>query len=117
MGRILGIGGLLFRADDPAALAAWYRDVLGLDLDDQGVWQQEAGPTVVAAAPRTAPWSGAPEQRLMLDLRVSDLDGLVARLSAAGAEVAPDVEEMPGVGRFSWVTDPEGSRIELWEPS
>jgi predicted enzyme related to lactoylglutathione lyase len=53
----------------------------------------------------------------MLDLRVSDLEGLVARLAAAGAEVAPGIEDMPGVGRFSWVTDPEGSRIELWEPS
>jgi predicted enzyme related to lactoylglutathione lyase len=116
MGRILGIGGLLFRADDPVALAAWYRDVLGLDLDAQGVWQQDAGPTVVAATARTSS-SGVRDQRLMLDLRVSDLDGLLARLAAAGAEVAPGIEDMPGVGRFSWVTDPEGSRIELWEPS
>ncbi|MBF4620287.1 VOC family protein [Clavibacter sp. VKM Ac-2542] len=117
MGRILSIGGLLFRAYDPVALAAWYRDVLGLDLDAEGVWQQEAGPTVVAAMARSAQPSGESEQRLMLDLRVSDLDGLVARLAAAGAEVAPGIEDMPGVGRFSWVTDPEGSRIELWEPS
>ena len=115
MERVLGIGGYFLRAEDPAALAAWYRDVLGLDTDEHGSWRQEPGPTVFATFESGTTYLGS--QRTMLDLRVRDLDAMLAQLRAAGADVAAEVQDMPGVGRFGWVTDPEGNRVELWQPA
>ena len=115
MARVLGIGGHFLRAADPAALTAWYRDVLGLDLDEHGGWQQEGGTTVFAAFPADTEHLGSARQGSMLNFRVDDLGGLLARLRAAGADVSDDVQEMDGVGRFGWVTDPEGNRVELWQ--
>jgi predicted enzyme related to lactoylglutathione lyase len=113
--RVLGIGGYFLRATDPAALGAWYRDVLGLDADEHGQWAQEAGPTVFATFPSDTAHLGS--GRTMLNLRVRDLDAMLAQLRDAGADVAEEVQDMAGVGRFGWVTDPEGNRIELWQPS
>jgi predicted enzyme related to lactoylglutathione lyase len=119
MERVLGIGGYFLRARDPAALGAWYRDVLGLDADEHGMWRQAAGPTVFAAFASGTDYFGTrePEQQTMLNFRVGDLDALFAQLREAGADVADDVQDMDGVGRFGWVTDPEGNRIELWQPA
>jgi predicted enzyme related to lactoylglutathione lyase len=117
MGHVLGIGGYFVRAADPQALIAWYRDVLGLDLDDNGLWHQQAGPTVFAAFPEDSAHMGPSEQTAMLNLRVDDLDALRAQLSAAGADLEEEVQAMEGVGRFGWVRDPERNRIELWEPA
>ena len=114
MERVLGIGGYFLRASDPAALTAWYREVLGLDADDNGSWQQETGPTVFAAFEPDTDYFGG---RTMLNFRVRDLDAMLAQLRAAGADVAAETQEMDGVGRFGWVTDPEGNRIELWQPA
>jgi predicted enzyme related to lactoylglutathione lyase len=58
---------------------------------------------------------GSPTQQTMLNFRVRDLDAMLAQLRAKGADVAEDTQDMEGVGRFGWVTDPEGNRIELWE--
>jgi predicted enzyme related to lactoylglutathione lyase len=115
--RVLGIGGHFMRAADPAALAAWYRDCLGLDMDEHGLWQQEAGPTVFATFETESDYFGSRAQQTMLNFRVRDLDAMLAQLRAAGANVADDVQEMEGVGRFGWVTDPAGNRIELWQPA
>ena len=60
---------------------------------------------------------GSPEQQAMLNFRVGDLDAMLAQLRAKGADVTDEVQEMDGVGRFGWVTDPEGRRIELWQPA
>ncbi|MFD8740151.1 VOC family protein [Streptomyces sp. NPDC059618] len=117
MERVLGIGGYFVKAADPAALSAWYRDSLGLDLDDNGLWQPEAGPTVFAAFESGTGYFGSPAQRTMLNFRVRDLDAMLAQLRARGADVAPETQDMDGVGRFGWVTDPEGNRIELWQPA
>ncbi len=117
MEHVVGIGGHFLRARDPEALTSWYRDVLGLDADEMGQWQQEAGPTVFAAFPDDTEYFGRREQQSMLNFRVRDLDAMLAQLRAAGAEVAEETEEMAGVGRFGWVTDPEGNRIELWQPA
>jgi len=117
MERVLGIGGYFIRAADPAALSAWYREVLGLDADEQGVWRQEAGPTVLATFESGTDYFGSPTQQVMLNFRVRDLDAMLAQLRAAGADVAGEPQEMAGVGRFGWVTDPEGNRIELWQPT
>jgi predicted enzyme related to lactoylglutathione lyase len=115
--RVLGIGGHFMRAADPAALAAWYRDCLGLDMDEHGLWQQEAGPTVFATFETESDYFGSRAQQTMLNFRVRDLDAMLAQLRAAGANVSDDVQEMEGVGRFGWVTDPAGNRIELWQPA
>jgi predicted enzyme related to lactoylglutathione lyase len=118
MERVLGIGGLFLRARDPEALSAWYREALGLDAGDHGLWEQELGPTVLATFPEDTDYFGpGSPQNIMLNFRVRDLAAMLAQLRAAGADVADDVQDMDGVGRFGWVTDPEGNRIELWQPA
>jgi predicted enzyme related to lactoylglutathione lyase len=117
MERVLGVGGYFLRAADPAALGAWYRDCLGLDADEHGLWRPEAGVTVFATFESGTDYFGSPAQQTMLNFRVRDLDAMLAQLRAAGADVAAEVQEMAGVGRFGWVTDPEGNRVELWQPS
>lgn len=112
----VGIGGFFFRADDPEALRDWYRTRLGVGVEDAWEWRQQAGPTVFLpvardgdGVPDGAPW--------MLNLRVDDLDGLVARLRSAGVEVRTEPGwDSPGTGRFARVRDPEGNPVELWEP-
>lgn len=116
MERVLGIGGHFLRAKDPAALSAWYRDCLGLDADQYGQWTQQAGPTVFAAFPADTDYFGSREQQTMLNFRVGDLDAMLAQLRARGADVSAETQAMEGVGRFGWVIDPEGNRIELWQP-
>jgi predicted enzyme related to lactoylglutathione lyase len=116
MERVLGIGGHFLRADDPASLGAWYRDCLGLGADENGLWEQEAGPTVFATFERESDYFGPPTQQVMLNFRIRDLDAMLAQLRAAGADVADETQAMDGVGRFGWVTDPEGNRIEFWQP-
>jgi predicted enzyme related to lactoylglutathione lyase len=113
--RVLGIGGYFLRAADPAALSAWYRDCLGLDADE--VWRQDAGPTVFATFASDTDYFGSPDQRSMVNFRVRDLDAMLAQLRTAGADVAEETQDMEGIGRFGWVTDPEGNRIELWQPA
>ncbi len=115
MERVQGIGGHFVRAADPEALTAWYRDCLGLDLDENGLWNQVAGPTVFAAFAADTDYFGSPSQQSMLNFRVGNLDATLAQLRANGAQVAETIEEMDGFGRFGWVTDPEGNRVELWQ--
>ncbi|MDQ1617462.1 MAG: hypothetical protein QOE19_31 [Actinomycetota bacterium] len=117
MERVLGIGGYFIRAADPAALSAWYRDCLGLDADENGLWHQEAGPTVFATFESGTDYFGSRTQQTMLNFRVRDLDAMLAQLRAKGADVSEEAQEMKGVGRFGWVTDPAGSRVELWQPA
>jgi hypothetical protein len=117
MERALGIGGYFLRAADRLALGAWYRDCLGLDADENGLWHPEAGPTVFATFESETEYFGSRSQQTMLNFRVGDLDAMLAQLHARGADVAEETQEMEGVGRFGWVTDPEGNRIELWQPS
>jgi predicted enzyme related to lactoylglutathione lyase len=117
MERVTGIGGYFMRAADPAALGAWYRDCLGLNADENGLWRQEPGPTVFATFEWETDYFGSRAQRTMLNFRVRDLDAMLTQLRAKGADVAEETQEMEGVGRFGWVTDPEGNRLELWQPA
>lgn len=117
MERVVGIGGYFIRAQDPAALDAWYRECLGLDADEHGAWQTESGTTVFAAFDPATDYFGSRSQQTMLNFRVRDLDAMLAQLRERGADVADETEDLEGVGRFGWVTDPEGHRIELWQPS
>jgi glyoxylase I family protein len=119
MERVTGIGGVFFRANDPLELAHWYRDQLGVDsgVDGESVWRQEPGPTVFAPVDSDASYYFAgPEQAVMVNFRVGDLDAMVAQLRTAGADIDGEIETEEGTGRFAWVIDPEGNRVQLWEP-
>ena len=117
MEHVLGIGGYFMRCGDPAALSSWYRDCLGLDTDDNGAWRQADGDTVFATFPSDTDYFGSETQRTMLNFRVRDLDAMLTQLRAKGADVAEETQDLDGVGRFGWVTDPEGNRVELWQPA
>ncbi|MEA2135150.1 MAG: hypothetical protein QOC68_3059 [Solirubrobacteraceae bacterium] len=90
---------------------------LGLDADENGLWRQEAGPTVFATFESETEYFGSPAQQTLLNFRVRDLDAMLAQLRAKRADVAEETQDMEGVGRFGWVTDPEGNRVELWQPA
>jgi predicted enzyme related to lactoylglutathione lyase len=111
-----GIGGFFFRAHDPDALAAWYKAHLGVGTGPYGTWTMEAGPTVFS--PFKADTDDfAPDRQFMLNFRVDDLDALCATLQAAGIEIITKPEwNMPGVGTFARIHDPEGNPVELWQP-
>ncbi|HEY4234824.1 MAG TPA: VOC family protein [Lacipirellulaceae bacterium] len=119
MEKVTGIGGIFFRARDPAALGKWYQEHLGVALVpssyDQPSWWQESGPTVFAPFPATTDYFGPAEQVWMINFRVTNLDRMVEQLSAAGIAVAVDPTQFPN-GRFARIHDPEGNPIELWEP-
>jgi len=124
MRRVTGIGGVFFTAKDPTLLHAWYKKHLGIDVLDWGgaafQWTDEAG----AATGGTTVWSvasaeGAPfapsAAPFMINYRVADLFGLLEALRREGCQVLEktDVSEF---GKFGWVIDPEGNKVELWEP-
>ncbi len=120
-GHITGVGGIFFKAKDPKALAAWYRDVLGMPVE---VW---GGAALRYDAPKHPPalaWNAFPASTkyfapstsgLMIDYAVDDMDALLARLQAKGVTVLKRDDNDPN-GRFAWILDPEGNKVELWEP-
>jgi len=119
--RATGVGGVFFRAADPEALHRWYEQHLGLRRDgDTAVvlrWADDSasGSTVFAIFPHDTDYFGKNGQSFMVNFRVNDLDALLARLAADGVDVDPHREDQP-YGRFAWIVDPEGNRVELWEP-
>ncbi len=120
MERVTGIGGVFFRARDPHALAAWYRDHLGVPVQAGQTFAgfpagDSAAQTVWSVFPVDTEYFGPGHGELMINYRVRDLDALLAQLRAAGAGVDDRIEEYD-YGRFGWATDPEGNRFELWEP-
>jgi len=122
---VLGIGGLFFRARDPDALSAWYREHLGVGAGcvategatpDEWSWRAEGGPVVFAPFPANSDYFPA-DKEFMLNLRVRDLTGLLAQLGAAGIVITTKPEwNDPATGQFARIHDPEGNPIELWEP-
>jgi predicted enzyme related to lactoylglutathione lyase len=122
MAKVLGIGGIFFKSKDPAALAQWYKDVLGLEINDWG------GAFLTPEAMAAHPGAGAvfapfkqdttyfePSTKdFMINLAVDDLEAMLANCAKHGvaAKVLP---EEPN-GKFAHVSDPEGTRIELWQP-
>lgn len=114
---VTGIGGVFLRARDPVALAAWYRDHLGIGAGEHGIWPTAAGPCVFAPVPQDSDYFPR-DRQLMLNLRVEGLDALLDRLRAAGVAVTTDLSwDSPEAGRFARIEDPEGHPLELWEPA
>lgn len=123
MQRVTGIGGIFFKSADPKALAAWYRDHLGLDVADWGgaVFQwggegSEAGMTIWSPFAQDSDKMKPGSASFMLNFRVADLDALLAALRAEGCNVMDETDTASGFGKFGWVIDPEGNKVELWEP-
>ena len=119
MERVSGIGGFFFRSEDPKALARWYEEVLGVGgapeaEGDQG-WVQAAGETVFAPVDPDSEMPGSPERSWAINFRVDDFDAMVEQIRAAGTEVEVDPKHY-SYGRFAWTADPEGNRIQLWQP-
>ena len=127
MARVTGIGGIFLRTRDPKALSAWYAKHLGLTLSDYGgatfLWTDE-----VPATTGMTTWSLFPEdtknfgngnekgqQQAMVNYRVDNLDELLTQLAAEGVTIDPKRDDYD-FGRFAWIVDPEGNRIELWQP-
>ena len=116
MARVVGIGGVFFRARDPDALRAWYVNHLGIEPEEHGSALFEGGHTVWAILPDVTEYFGPSGQQGMVNYRVDDLDGMLEQLRTAGVDVVDAAEELE-FGRFGWATDLEGNRFELWEPA
>jgi len=118
MPTVLGIGGVFVKSKDADALRAWYRDMLGFEIQEWGgaqFWSTPAKTYSVWSAFRAESTYFEPSQReLMVNLRVDDLDGLLAKLRALGAQVLDRREDSPD-GKFGYVVDPDGTLLELWE--
>jgi predicted enzyme related to lactoylglutathione lyase len=121
-GRVTGIGGIFVKSKDPQALARWYRDALGLDVAS---WGGAALPFDAPGHPPKVSWMAFPEstdhmapsaREFMINLAVDDMDAIVARLTRAGVAVLKREEE-GSFGKFAWILDPDGTKIELWEPA
>ena len=124
MKRVTGIGGIFFNSPDPVSLRAWYKDHLGIDVQDWGGtafnWADPEGKptggstiwTVGDAASSSFAPSTAP---FMINYRVADLHELVNALRAEGCTVLDRIDESE-YGKFAWVIDPDGNKVELWEP-
>ncbi len=121
MKRVTGLGGIFFKSRDPKALSAWYSRRLGIDIEEWGGavfhWKGPANPDGVG----TTIWSPFPDDAshfsapFMINYRVHDLHALLETLRAEGVQVEEAVEESE-YGKFGWVIDPDGNRVELWQP-
>jgi predicted enzyme related to lactoylglutathione lyase len=123
MERVTGIGGIFFRAKDPKALQAWYEQNLGIVPADGYVgfkWREDHAPdrqglTLWTPFKADTTYFGPGPQGHMINYRVENLDRMVEQLRAAGVEVEVNTGDIE-YGRFAWIVDPDGNRVELWEP-
>ena len=120
--RVTGIGGVFMKVHDPKAMAAWYRDHLGIPVKHGYAdfeWREKENPdrighTTWTLFPTNTAYFGSSTSHYMINYRVANLDRMIDQLKSGGVAVEPVKDE--GYGRFTWLTDPEGTRIELWEP-
>lgn len=123
MKRVTGIGGIFFKANDPAKLKEWYKKHLGIDSDKYGAvfeWgkhteQDKPGYTVWSPMSDNTTYYEPSRKDLMINYRVHDLEALLAVLADEGVQIVGKMETY-SYGKFGWVMDPEGNKIELWEP-
>jgi predicted enzyme related to lactoylglutathione lyase len=123
--RVSGIGGVFFKARDPKSLAAWYRQALGVEIVPGAQfakfqWRERedssrVGTTVWSLFPSDTKYFAPSAAPFMINYRVRNLDAMLAQLRALGVTVEPKVTDDFN-GRFAWIVDPEGNKIELWEP-
>ncbi len=120
MAKAVGVGGVFLKARDPQILARWYAAHLGIPEQDGGSLAfdgpESAGTTVFAHFPADTPYFGERSQQAMVNFRVDDLEELLTQLSAAGVRIDPQ-KENHAYGKFAWIWDPEGNRVELWQPA
>lgn len=123
-GRVLGVGGIFFRSRDPARLGSWYQEYLGFQVEEWGDTRGSSfSPsdmpanafTVWSAFAAKTEYFGSSGQGYMINLVVDDLDEALKKVAAGGAEVLDEREEHD-FGKFGWFVDPDGNRVELWEP-
>jgi predicted enzyme related to lactoylglutathione lyase len=124
MGKVIGLGGVFIKAKDHKTLAGWYEQNLGIGFnggtyavmpfDGEG-GKPSAGYNIVSVSPWDTPYFEPSVKHFMINLRVEDMDGLLEDLKKKGIETVGDPlnEEY---GRFAWIMDPEGNKVELWEP-
>src|ERR1700733_12305937 len=121
-GHVTGVGGVFFKAKDPKKLAAWYRDVLGLPIE---AWGGAALHTDAPGHPPVVVWNGFPDttdymapstREFMVNFAVDDLDAFLAKLAAKGATIRKR-DYTDANGKFAWILDPDGTKIELWQPN
>ena len=125
MSRVKGIGGVFFKSDNPKRLYEWYEKHLGLKRDPNAhavlfPWREADDPTrqgltVWSLFEKNTKYFDPSRAPLMINYIVDDLDGLVDELRKDGVQIDPKREDT-SYGRFAWIMDPEGNRIELWEP-
>jgi predicted enzyme related to lactoylglutathione lyase len=124
MKRVTGIGGIFFKARDPKALEAWYKEHLGFDIKSWGgtsfEWADDdgkpvAGQTAWSLASMDSDQFAPSTASFMVNYRVDDLHALVKALRQEGCNVLEKIDDSE-YGKFGWVIDPEGNKIELWEP-
>lgn len=124
LSRVTALGGLFFKAKDPKALGDWYRERLGLPVEDWGgcvfPWREEADPkkkgqTVWSPFEASTDYFKPSRKAFMMNFRVDDLDRVLAELEAEGVKVS-EAREASEFGKFGWVMDPEGNKVELWQP-
>jgi predicted enzyme related to lactoylglutathione lyase len=123
MARVTGIGGVFFKADDPEKLYEWYEKHLGIKREHGYVsfrWRDDGNPdndgqTAWSIFRKSSDYFDPSSATFMINYRVDDLDVLLEVLRAEGVEIDPKREDYD-YGRFAWITDPEGNKIELWQP-
>ena len=121
-GHVTGVGGIFFRSDNPKALADWYRDVLGLRIESWGgailAYDAPGHPPVLTWSPFPAKttYMDPSKREFMIDFAVDDLDAILARAASKGVTVLKRDDKDPN-GKFAWILDPDGTKIELWQPN
>ena len=118
MKRVTGIGGVFFKSENPQQLYDWYEKHLGIQREPQAADGTEPGPKALTAwciFPQTTKYFSASKASFMVNYRVDNLDALLEDLKKSGIEIDPHRKDYD-YGRFAWITDPDGNRIELWEP-
>ena len=120
VGHVTGIGGVFVKSKDPAALAAWYHDMLGIKMEPWGGamlrYDAPLHPAVVVwnAMPNSSKYMAPSTRDFMLDFGVDELDAIIARLMAKGVGILKRDDSDPD-GKFAWILDPDGTKIELWQ--
>jgi catechol 2,3-dioxygenase-like lactoylglutathione lyase family enzyme len=120
-GHVTGVGGVFIKSKNPKALSDWYRDVLGLEIKSWGgatlPYDAPGHPPVVAWSPfpQDSHYMAPSTREFMINFAVDDMDAMIARLTAKGVPILRRDDKDPN-GRFAWILDPDGTKVELWQP-